>query len=485
MPAVQAMRSIVGMDSRWASRNPGEREDTPERHRKFRDTRVGSLPRFQGVPSVFRVETSGARRTREGLALRWDEDSTGNGEQPDPGRRIPWQAPRELRGPRIPQDPRTAHPAQDPTDRAPRPLVPEQDPRRANPRPRPAGTAATGQYPVARTRETSSGPTGTARIPVVRPAPAGPAAPRPGVRQPEGPRQAGQPPVRSRLRTPPPASPQQAPGPRAPMRPASLQPPVQQPTPQQLRPFAPSRPAVPPTTTRPFSQLAPAAAPTPPTPIDFSHAPAPTDRRRRPGRGFVAALAVLALAGLWTLPSFASEALDAPPVAGVDTHDLQTYQVASDVSSGGAGADSVSGSLPVAAAPSWIAPVAGHLGDPFGPRPEQPVPGVSLFHRGQDIVAPCGRQIRAAASGTVTTATYWGTYGNWILIDHGDGVAVGYAHESQMLVGVGQHVSVGQVIGLVGQTGAATGCHLHLEVHLQGVAVNPVPFFAAKHISLG
>ena len=78
-----------------------------------------------------------------------------------------------------------------------------------------------------------------------------------------------------------------------------------------------------------------------------------------------------------------------------------------------------------------------------------------------------------------------GTYGNWILIDHGYGVAVGYAHESEILVSVGQHVSVGQVIGLVGQTGAATGCHRDLEVHLNGVAVNPVPFFAAKHISLG
>ena len=159
--------------------------------------------------------------------------------------------------------------------------------------------------------------------------------------------------------------------------------------------------------------------------------------------------------------------------------------VGSDVDGGSATTDAISGSLPVAAAPSWIKPVNGHLGDPFGPRPEQPVPGVSLFHRGQDIVAPCGTQIHAAAAGTVTAAEYWGTYGNWILIDHGDGVAVGYAHESQMLVSVGQHISVGQVIGLVGQTGAATGCHLHLEVHINSVAVNPVPFFAAKHISLG
>jgi murein DD-endopeptidase MepM/ murein hydrolase activator NlpD len=199
-------------------------------------------------------------------------------------------------------------------------------------------------------------------------------------------------------------------------------------------------------------------------------------------------LAVLSLGVVWGLPAFASEAFDAPPVAGIETGSgagLQQLSVGTGVDDGSVGSDTISGRSPVAAAPAWIKPVDGHLGDPFGPRPEQPVPGVSLFHRGQDIVAPCGSQIRAAASGTVTTATYWGTYGNWILIDHGDGVAVGYAHESQMLVHAGQRISVGQVIGLVGQTGAATGCHLHLEVHLNGVAVNPVPFFAQKHISLG
>jgi hypothetical protein len=278
------------------------------------------------------------------------------------------------------------------------------------------------------------------------------------VRQAEGPRQGGQPPVRSRLRTPSPAAPPQS------------------------RPFSSLQPTP---TTRPFSQLAPVAAPVLPPPVDFAPTPAPA-RRRHPVRGFFALIAVLGLGVLWGLPAFASEALDAPPVAGIQTDGgLQHLQVGSQVDGGSATTDSISGSLPVAAAPSWIKPVNGHLGDPFGPRPEQPVPGVSLFHRGQDIVAPCGTQIHAAASGTVTTATYWGTYGNWILIDHGDGVAVGYAHESQILVSVGQKVSVGQVIGLVGQTGAATGCHLHLEVHLNSVAVNPVPFFASKGISLG
>jgi murein DD-endopeptidase MepM/ murein hydrolase activator NlpD len=208
----------------------------------------------------------------------------------------------------------------------------------------------------------------------------------------------------------------------------------------------------------------------------------------------VAFLAVLGITALYGLPAFASEALDAPPVAGIAAdNDVQRLEVGADVVGGGLTTDGATGAAsgaahaqaPVVAGPSWLKPVQGHLGDPFGPRPEQPVPGVSLFHRGQDIVAPCGEQIHAAASGTVTSAGWWGTYGNWILVDHGDGVAVGYAHESRILVSVGQKVHAGQVIGLVGETGAATGCHLHLEVHLNGVAVNPVPFFAGKGIALG
>lgn len=437
----------------------------------MRDTRVASGPPLLGVPSVLRVDPAG-RPHGKGLALGWNEDPTGDGAQPVPDRRISWQAPRELRGPRIPQDPRAARPA----DRPSRP-APEQDPRQAAPRPRPAGTASTGQLPAARTRQTPGGPTGTARIPIVRQTPAGPAAPRPGVRQPEGPGHGGQPPVRSRLRTPPPVA--------APPRTLPGAPAVPQPSPVLPAPPAPSAAVPQPLVMRPFSQLTPIAVPAPPSAPAVAAPPAPRRSGRHLGRGLLALVAVMALSVLWGLPAFASEALDAPPVLGVSTTGgLQRLQVG-QVNGGGATTDAVSGSLPVAPAPIWIKPVIGHLGDPFGPRPIQPVPGVNLFHRGQDIVAPCGEPIHAAHDGVVQTASYWGTYGNWILLDNGGGIATGYAHASQILVSVGQHVKTGQVIGLVGQTGAATGCHLHLEVHINGVAVNPVPFFAAKHISLG
>jgi murein DD-endopeptidase MepM/ murein hydrolase activator NlpD len=243
---------------------------------------------------------------------------------------------------------------------------------------------------------------------------------------------------------------------------------------------------------QPFSQLIPVAIPVPSSRHESAPPVEEARPRRRTARGAISMLAVFALAVLWGLPAFASEALAAPPVGGVEDGSADVQQLSvGGVEVDGASADGISGaaaatrSAPVAAAPSWLVPVAGRLGDPYGPRPEQPVPGVALFHRGQDIVAPCGAPIRAAASGVVKTATYWGTYGNWILVDHGDGVAVGYAHESRIMVSVGQRVTAGQVIGLVGQTGAATGCHLHLEVHLNGTAVNPVPFFIGKGVPLG
>ena len=381
-----------------------------------------------------------------------------------------------LQDPRLQQPVRTdrSQQQQPRPDRAPRPPMPQPDPRQAAPRPRSTGTASTGQHPVARTRETSSGPTGTARIPIVRQTPAGPAAPRPGVRRPET--NAPQPavPTRSRLRTPPPAPPAPPRTTTAPLVPGAFETmrPASRPTPVQA--FTPAAPA----------RALPRPLPLPPTPLEVAAEPAPV-RRRRGGRALISVLAVLGLMTLSALPAFASGALDEPPVAGIDVAGVQRLEVGADVTGAGVSADSVTGSLPVAAAPTWINPVRGRLNDGFGPRLARPVPGVSAFHRGQDITAPCGRPIRAAQAGVVTAARYWGSYGNWILIDGGDGVAVGYAHDSRIDVTVGQRVKAGQVIGLVGTTGASTGCHVHVEVQLNGIAVNPLTFFTARQVALG
>ena len=97
----------------------------------------------------------------------------------------------------------------------------------------------------------------------------------------------------------------------------------------------------------------------------------------------------------------------------------------------------------------------------------------STNHKGLDIAAPSGTAIKAVAGGTVTWAGYKGSLGNLVIINHGNGVQTYYGHCSKLYVSKGQKVKAGQTISAVGQTGAATGPHLHLEVHINGTAVNP------------
>ena len=96
-------------------------------------------------------------------------------------------------------------------------------------------------------------------------------------------------------------------------------------------------------------------------------------------------------------------------------------------------------------------------------------------HKGIDIGASYGTPIYAAASGTVAIAQYGygGGYGNYVLLDHGNGVQTLYGHCSSLAVSSGQYVNQGQVIGYVGSTGNSTGNHLHFEVRVNGVAQNP------------
>jgi len=135
----------------------------------------------------------------------------------------------------------------------------------------------------------------------------------------------------------------------------------------------------------------------------------------------------------------------------------------------------------------WANPVTGTISDVFGPRPMKPVAGVNEFHRGTDIAAQCGTGIYAATAGTVVTAGPNGTYGNWVLVDHGSGVSTGYAHiqSGGILVEPGQEVAAGELIAVVGSTGASTGCHLHYEVRIDGTAVDAIPFMAARGVTLG
>ena len=94
-------------------------------------------------------------------------------------------------------------------------------------------------------------------------------------------------------------------------------------------------------------------------------------------------------------------------------------------------------------------------------------------HTGLDIAASTGTPIKVIADGTVTCASYQGSYGKLVKIDHGNGLETWYGHTSKMYVSVGQKVTAGDVIALVGSTGNSTGPHLHLEIRINGEHVNP------------
>jgi murein DD-endopeptidase MepM/ murein hydrolase activator NlpD len=122
-----------------------------------------------------------------------------------------------------------------------------------------------------------------------------------------------------------------------------------------------------------------------------------------------------------------------------------------------------------------IWPVRGTVTAGFGQRMD-PFTGEGNFHNGVDIAAPAGTLVRAAADGILFHAGPDAGYGNEALIDHGYGLTTKYGHLKNLKVFVGQEVSRGQIIGTVGMTGRATGPHLHYEVLVGGIPVNPANY---------
>jgi len=123
-------------------------------------------------------------------------------------------------------------------------------------------------------------------------------------------------------------------------------------------------------------------------------------------------------------------------------------------------------------------PTPGHyaITSRFGYR-IHPITGGRRFHGGIDIGAPFGATIVASASGVVTTSAYnAGGFGNFIVIDHGNGRETLYAHNSRNRVRVGDRVAQGQHIADVGSTGSSTGPHLHYELHENGTRIDPLPY---------
>jgi murein DD-endopeptidase MepM/ murein hydrolase activator NlpD len=129
----------------------------------------------------------------------------------------------------------------------------------------------------------------------------------------------------------------------------------------------------------------------------------------------------------------------------------------------------------LAATPS-IMPTQGWLTSAFSSMREHPILHIARPHEGIDVMAPMGSPIEAPAAGVVTDAGWETGYGNTVTIDHGYGIVTKFAHASKLLVRAGQHVSRGQRIALVGNTGLATGPHLHYEVHVNGRPVDPLRY---------
>ncbi|MCR5419799.1 MAG: peptidoglycan DD-metalloendopeptidase family protein [Lachnospiraceae bacterium] len=120
----------------------------------------------------------------------------------------------------------------------------------------------------------------------------------------------------------------------------------------------------------------------------------------------------------------------------------------------------------------WPCPNYTRISDDYGMR-IHPTLGIEKFHNGIDLAAPTGSDILAAYDGDVVGSGYSSTMGNYIMLDHGDGLITIYMHASKLYVSTGQSVNKGQCIAAVGSTGRSTGPHLHFGVRLNGSYVSP------------
>lgn len=122
-----------------------------------------------------------------------------------------------------------------------------------------------------------------------------------------------------------------------------------------------------------------------------------------------------------------------------------------------------------------IWPVRGWISSNFGSR-LSPFSGSESFHAGIDIAKDANAPVKATADGKVVFAGWEGGYGKLVIIDHANGVSTLYGHNAELKVSVGQRVTRGTVISLMGSTGESTGPHCHYEVRVRGISVNPMTY---------
>jgi murein DD-endopeptidase MepM/ murein hydrolase activator NlpD len=130
----------------------------------------------------------------------------------------------------------------------------------------------------------------------------------------------------------------------------------------------------------------------------------------------------------------------------------------------------------LSATPS-ILPTEGRITSRFGYR-KSPFSGRSELHKGLDIANRKGTHIMATANGVVIFAGVRGLFGRIVTIDHGHGIITHYAHLNKILKKEGDHVKRGEIIATMGNSGRSTGPHVHYEVRLNGIPVNPVKYIS-------
>jgi murein DD-endopeptidase MepM/ murein hydrolase activator NlpD len=152
----------------------------------------------------------------------------------------------------------------------------------------------------------------------------------------------------------------------------------------------------------------------------------------------------------------------------IDALQAQSAAVSAQIQAAQA-ANAANGTAPTGNPGGLAWPVSGPVTSPFGWR-------WGRMHEGIDIAVPTGTPVHAAGSGVVIYAGWMDGYGNFVILDHGGGIATAYGHNTSVAVAVGQSVSQGQVIAYAGSTGHSTGPHVHFEVRVNGSAVDPLGY---------
>jgi len=183
--------------------------------------------------------------------------------------------------------------------------------------------------------------------------------------------------------------------------------------------------------------------------VGIAVAPMLPDMKTAPGNGLAASIS----------DKFAAnrEAQTGKAARGTDRVETQAVKVASDY---------------------WTLPMGSYsIGAPYGDR-------TGLMQRGVELNAPIGTPFFASHSGKVTLARWSGGYGYTVIVDAGNGVELVYGHASTLLVHEGQQVNVGDLLALSGNSGFSYSPHLHFEIRVNGVSVDPSPYLLSRGVNL-